>query len=452
MSDPFVIRASWVVPIEPEGLCLRDAAVCVRDGRISRVTTVAGLSADERAFEQIDLQRHVLLPGLVNCHGHAAMSLLRGYADDFPLAQWLTERIWPAEARWVNEQFVADGAQLAIAEMLRSGTTCFSDMYFFPGATAAAAQRAGMRAQINFPIIKFPNAWSKDADAALHQGLELADAHRHNPLIGIGFGPHSTYTVDDATLSKIATLAAELSLPVQIHLHETRQEVADSLRDTRKRPFAHLVRTGLLAPGLQCVHMTQLTDDEIATLAEQRVSVVHCPQSNLRLASGVCPIVRLQAAGVCVGLGTDGAASNNGLDLFRELNIAALLAKGSTDNPAALRATTALRLATLDGARALGLDTEIGSLLPGKAADIIAVDLGSPGQWPVYDPVSQLAYTGVGCQVTHAWVGGRALLRDRQLLTVDVADVLDRAAHWARQIHVPLTNHSSLTDHSSGAA
>ena len=434
MSATFVIRASWVVPVEPDGQCLHDAAVSVRDGCIDRVVAIADLTADERAAPQIDLPRHVVLPGLVNCHGHAAMSLLRGFADDFPLAQWLNERIWPAEGRWVDEQFVTDGATLALAEMLLSGTTCCSDMYFFPEATAAAARRAGIRAQVNFPIVSFPNAWSSSADAALHQGLQLADAHRHDPLVRIGFGPHSTYAVDNPTLARIATLAAELALPVQIHLHETRQEVEDSLRNTGQRPFEHLVKTGLLAPGLQAVHMTQLSDTEIAMLAEQHVSVIHCPQSNLRLGSGVCPVVRLQAAGVCVGLGTDGAASNNGLDLFREMNIAALLAKGSTGDPAALRARSALRMATLDGARALALDTQIGSLTPGKAADIIAVDLGSPGQWPVYDPVSQLAYTGVGAQVTHVWVAGRALVRARQLLSLDIGDVLDRAAHWAKRI------------------
>ena len=434
MADTFVIRASWVIPVEPDGHCLTDAAVSVTDGRIDRVVQTSALTAAELAAPQIDLPRHVLLPGLVNCHGHAAMSLLRGYADDFSLARWLQERIWPIEARWVDENFVADGAALAIAEMLLSGTTCCSDMYFYPEATAAAAQRAGIRAQINFPIVRFPNAWSTDADAALHQGLQLADAHRHNPLVSIGFGPHSTYAVDTPSLSRIATLAAELGLPVQIHLHETQQEVEDSLRATGRRPFEHVTACGLLAPGLQAVHMTQLTDGEIATLAAQRVSVIHCPQSNLRLGSGICPVPRLRAAGVCVALGTDGAASNNGLDLFREMNIAALLAKGSSGDPTTLRAGSALRMATLEGARALGLETEIGSLTPGKAADIIAVDLGSPGQWPVYDPVSQLVYTGAGSQVSHVWVAGRAIVQARQLLTLDLAEVLDRAAHWSARI------------------
>lgn len=434
MPGNFVIHASWVVPVEPEGECLRDAAVCVRDGRIERVIASNALSTEELAREQIHLPRHVLLPGLVNAHGHSAMSLLRGFADDYPLAQWLNERIWPTEGRWVDEQFVTDGSALAIAEMLLSGTTCFSDMYFFPEATAAVVQRAGIRAQINGPIIKFANAWASDANTAIQQCLAMADAHRHDPLITIGFGPHSPYMVEAATLSKIATLAAELALPVQVHLHETAQEVEDSLRNSGQRPFEHLVRAGLVGPGLQAVHMTQLNDHEIATLAEQQVSVIHCPQSNLRLASGICPVTRLQNAGVCVGLGTDGAASNNGLDLFRELNIAALLAKGSTNDATALPAARALRMATLDGARALGLDGQIGSLVPGKAADIIAVDLGSPGQWPVHNAIAQLAYTGVGGQVTDAWIAGRPVLRARRLLTLDVEDVLARAAHWAERI------------------
>lgn len=434
MPESFVIRAAWIVPVEPAGEVLTNSAVVVTNGRIARIAATDLLDDQEQQLAQIELPHHVLLPGLINAHGHAAMSLLRGYADDYNLASWLNERIWPTEARWVTEQYVADGAALAIAEMLLAGTTCFSDMYFFPEATAAVAARAGIRAQVNMPIIKFPNAWSSGADDALHKGLEVADAYRHDPLIGIGFGPHSTYTVDDGTLRRIATLSAELGLPVQIHLHETQAEVTDSVRDTGTRPFAHLVATGLLVPGLQAVHMTQLLDEEIAELAAQRVSVIHCPQSNLRLASGVCPVLRLQAAGVCVALGTDGAASNNGLDLFRELNIAALLAKGTSNDPTALRATTALQMATLNGARALGIDDEVGSIALGKAADLIAVDLRAPGQWPVHDPISQLAYTAVGSQVSHVWVAGRMLVRDRQLLTQDIFDILARAERWRARI------------------
>lgn len=423
----------WIIPVEPLGLVLERHAVAIAGGRISAilpVEQVGAIGADER----LELPDHALMPGLVNAHAHSAMSLLRGLADDYPLHTWLNDHIWPAEGRWVCEEFVHDGTQLAMAEMLRSGTTCFADMYFFPEAVAAAAREAGMRARLHFPIFDFPSAWGSGPDDYIHKGLRLHDDYKHSSLISIGFGPHAPYTVGDAALQQVAMLAEELEAPIQIHTHETAHEVEEGLRDHGKRPLARLYQLGILGPRTQCVHATALDDSDIRTLADCNAHVIHCPESNLKLASGFCPVQRLLDAGINIGLGTDGAASNNDLDLFGELRTAALLAKGVAGDAAALPASRALRLATLGSARALGLDDEIGSLEAGKAADMIAVDLSDLESQPLYHPLSQLVYGQSGSRVTHAWVAGRLLLRDRRPITLNLQELTERTQRWQQQI------------------
>lgn len=432
MAD-LIVRAGHVIPVEPAGEVLRDHCVAVADGRIAGVFPAEELDRWQ-AEDTLHLPDHALLPGLVNAHGHGAMSLLRGYADDLPLMPWLEEHIWPAESAHVSEAFVRDGMELALAEMLLSGTTTFTDMYFFPEIVADICDRAGVRCQLAFPVFEFPTAWGSGADEYISKGLALRDACKSRERVSIAFGPHSTYTVSEDSLAKVATYAAELDMAVHIHLHETTGEVLQAVEATGERPLDTLHRLGLLGPRTQCVHMTDLGRQDIATLAQTGAHVVHCPQSNMKLASGACPVTALRAAGVNVALGTDGAASNNDLNLFNEMHSAALLAKLHESDAAALPASAALEMATLGGARALGLEGETGSLTAGKQADMIAVDMATPATQPLYNPISQLVYAANGSTVTHSWVAGRTLLRERELQTLDLADILQRSAAWAETI------------------
>jgi 5-methylthioadenosine/S-adenosylhomocysteine deaminase len=428
-----LLFADWVIPVVPRGEVLQDYAVAIQADRIAAVLP-AGEARSIKATETIELPGQVLLPGLINMHGHAAMSLLRGYADDYPLMPWLEDHIWPAESRHVSTEFVRDGADLAIAEMLRSGTTCFSDMYFFPNITAEQCQQAGIRCQITFPVFDFPSAWGTDADDYISKGLGLRDDLKHSELVSVVFGPHAPYTVNEVALKKIAMLANELDLPVHIHLHETRDEVAEAVQATGQRPLAALNDMGLIGPRTQCVHMTDLNAAEIELLAAAGSHVIHCPQSNMKLASGRCPVTALQAAGVNVALGTDSAASNNNLNLFGEMRSAALQAKSGAGDATALPAATVLEMATLAGARALGMHDQLGSLEAGKLADLIAVDLSQPETQPLYNPISQLVYASHPGQVTHSWINGDTVMRERQLCHLNLAELLQRTGQWATRI------------------
>jgi len=430
-----VIHPQWVIPVQPAGLVQENTSVVVKDGRIAALLDrqdAAAIAADE----VLNLPGQVLLPGLVNAHGHGAMSLLRGYADDLALMPWLEQHIWPAEGRHVDAGFVRDGVRLAMADMLRSGTTTCSDMYFFPEQAAAEYRAAGMRAQVAFPIFDFPSAWGSGPDDYLARGLALIDEYRHADLQRIVFGPHAPYTVSEPTLARIATLAAELDAGIHIHLHETAGEVLQAVETRGERPIDGLNRIGLLGPRTQCVHMTDLGSQDIGLLAATGSHVVHCPQSNMKLASGACPVARLLDAGVNVALGTDSAASNNSLNLFLEMRSAALLSKLISGDPSSLPAARVLTMATLGGARALGLDDRIGSLTAGKEADMIAVDLSGSATQPVYNPLSQLVYACTGREITHSWVAGKPLLRDNELTTIDENAVLRRAAQWRDTISV----------------
>lgn len=428
-----LLHPDWIIPVLPRGTVLEKHSLAIANGRISHILPRAE-AASLDATHELALPGQALMPGMVNTHGHAAMSLLRGYADDLPLMPWLEQHIWPAEGAHVGPDFVRDGTELAIAEMLLAGTTTFSDMYFFPDSAAAAAVAAGIRCQIVFPILDFPTAWARNADEYISKGLRLRDELKHQGLVTLGFGPHAPYTVSPENLQKVATYAAELDVPVQIHLHETAGEVLAAVEEHGERPLDTLNAIGLLGPRTQCVHMTDLGDQDIALLAATGAHVVHCPQSNMKLASGVCPVKKLLDQGVNVALGTDSAASNNDLNLFAEMQSAALLGKLTAGNAAALPAEDALYMATMGGARAMGLEQEVGSLEPGKQADVIAVDLSGPECQPLYNPLSQLVYACNGSQVSYSWVAGTRLVDNRQLTRINQQDLQQRTAAWQEKI------------------
>jgi 5-methylthioadenosine/S-adenosylhomocysteine deaminase len=429
-----VIDARWVVPVEPDGVVLEDHSVVVRAGRIAAVLPSPEATRAYSIAQRVTLREHVLIPGLVNLHTHAAMSLMRGLADDRPLMEWLKDHVWPVELKHVSPEFVYDGTLLACAEMLRGGVTFFNDMYFFPEAAARACIDSGMRAGIGLIAVEFPSAYASDADDYLAKGLALRDRLGAEERLSFCIAPHAPYTVSDRTLERIAILAEELDLPVHIHLHETAEEVRESVEVHGKRPLERLAALGLASPRLIGVHAIHLDRAEIATLARNGCSVAHCPSSNLKLASGFAPMAGLLAAGVNVGIGTDGAASNNRLDMFQEMRTAALLAKAVAGRADAVPAHVALRCATLGGARAVGLESRIGTIAPGMSADLCAVTLGQPETQPCYDPVSHLVYACGREHVTHVWVGGRALLEDRVLQQIDPRMLEKRTALWQNSL------------------
>lgn len=431
-----LIRPDWIIPIEPAGLTLKGHSLAVNDGSIVALLPDADARRRFRPRQVFDLPGQVLLPGLVNLHTHAAMNLMRGYADDLPLMRWLSERIWPAESRHADIEFVRAGTLLACAEMLRGGITTFNDMYFFPEGAATAVERIGMRAVLGMIAIEFPTRYAADADDYLTKGLAVRDRHSASALLNFSLAPHAPYTVADKTFEKIATLAAQLEIPIHLHVHETRHEIEESLRLHGVRPIERLHRLGILGPQLIAVHAVHLEPGEIELLAHEGCHVAHCPTSNLKLGSGIPPMAALQARGLNFGLGTDGAASNNRLDLFQEMRHAALLAKGASQNAEVLDAHAVLAAATLGGARALGMDVRIGSLLPGKAADLCAVRLDEWLLQPCFDPASHLVYVAGREQVTHTWIEGTLAMCNSTPSRIDTSELLEVAGLW----HTRLTS------------
>ena len=428
------INARWLIPVEPFGVVLEHQAVILQGSRILAIVPQAEADQSYRTRETLDLNQHVVLPGLINLHGHTAMSLFRGLADDLPLMTWLNDHIWPAEGKFVSEQFVADGTRLAMAEMLRTGTTTFSDMYFFPEVTAQAAHDTGMRAQICFPLMDMPTVWGSGPEEYLRKGADLIEQWQRDDYIMPAIGPHAPYTVSDGPLGAAVELAQQTGTAIQLHLHETAFEVAEAVKASGQRPLARMADLGVLGANTQCVHMTQIDESDLAHLKMTSAHVVHCPESNLKLASGFCPVQKLLDHDINVTIGTDGAASNNDLDLFGELKTAAMVAKAVAGDAAALSAHKALEMATLSGARALGRDQDIGSLVAGKLADLIAVDLSDPYLQPVYDPASHLVYSNHGRAVSHSWIHGVPQLQDGRLTRIDVPDLVLRVNEWRKQI------------------
>lgn len=434
MEIELLVVPEWVITANDGNQVLQQYAVAVDDNRI--IDILPSTEAEKRYTPKkiVALPQHALLPGLINSHTHSAMALLKGLADDLPLMDWLENHIWPAEARWADVEFVYDGTKLAIAEMIRSGTTCFNDMYFFPEASVKAVEEAGIRASIGLIVIDFPTAWGSGPEEYLKKGLALHDQMESNPLITTVLAPHAPYTVSDEPMQQLHHLACELDIPIHMHVHETAFEVMQAREQHGMRPLERLQQLGLLDKHFLAVHMTQLSNDEIATLAKKGTHVIHCPESNLKLASGFCPVAKLAAAGVNVALGTDGNASNNDLDMLGEMRTAALIGKAVAEDASALSATEVLRMATINGAKALGLEKITGSLEIGKAADMIAVDMGVLETRPLYDPVSHLVYCANRNQVTHVWVAGRPLLEERRLTTLDETALLAKASEWQVKI------------------
>ncbi len=429
-----IIHARWVITVEPDVPILPAHSIGITGGRIVAIVPTADWTLHVEADQEIDCRQHAVLPGFINTHAHAAMSLFRGMADDLPLMQWLEQKIWPAEARWVEAGFVRDGTRLAAYEMLRGGTTCFNDMYMFPDEAAAAATEIGIRAMVGMLVIGFPTAWAQDTREYLRKGQAVHDRYREHPFIHTAFAPHAPYTVDEGTLTTVAMLAEELDVPVHMHVHETAVEVANALQASGMRPLARLEQLGLLSPRLLAVHMTQLTPEEITHVARAGVSIAHCPESNLKLGSGIMPLTALLAAGANCALGTDGSASNNDLDMLSEMRCAALLAKGVSGDASVVPAATALQMATLNGARALGLEQEIGSIKVGKQADLIAIDFRDIRLSPVYDPVAQIVYAAHRDNVKEVWVAGRRVVQDGEVTQVDARQLLITATRWGELI------------------
>ncbi len=429
-----IVSPGWLAPVDADDSLLTQHSVVVSDGHIIDLLPSDAVHKKYSATQHQQLPQHILIPGLVNAHGHAAMTLLRGFADDLTLMTWLQQHIWPAEIRWMSEHFVRDGVEIAIAEMLRSGTTCFTDMYYFPNITAAVAHQHGVRANIFFPVIEVETVWAKNTDEYISKGLQVSDDFKSSSYIQTGFGPHAPYTVSTPTLERVAMLANELQCGVHMHVHETAGEIQRCVSEFGVRPLQLLESIGLTSPRLQCAHMTQLDDNDFTILADSGTHVIHCPESNLKLGSGFCPVQKLLAQHTNVALGTDGAASNNDLSLLAEMHTAALLAKGVAGDATAVPAMQALRMATLNGAKAVGLDDSIGSISIGKAADLVAIDCSDLEAQPMHHPVSQLVYTQSSHRVSDVWIAGKHLLKNRELTQMSLPALIDKANYWQQRM------------------
>ena len=432
--DTVLLLPRLLVPVRPRLQVLEQMAVVVEGGLITAVLPRSEALTKYQNARRVELADHVLLPGFINMHTHSAMSLLRGYADDLNLQEWLNDHIWPVEKVFLGPGFVRDGARLAIVEMMRSGTTFFNDLYFFPEATARAAVETGMRACIGIPVIDVPTDWAANEHECIDKGLDVSTSWQEEPLLSTAFAPHAPYSVSDDALVRVAELSGERDMRVHMHVLESSWEIGESLQKHGKSTLDRLGDLGVLNERLLAVHMTQLNGTDLQALSETAVNVVHCPESNLKLGNGVCPVARLYEHNVNVALGTDGAAANNDLDLLAECRTAALLAKGYSGDPCVVDAFQALEMLTINAARALGEADRLGSVEAGKLADLCAIRMDSLQTTPMYDVVSNLIYAASSQQVSHVWVGGRMLLQDAQFLHMDVNDIIDRANDWARRI------------------
>lgn len=429
-----LIDARWIIPVIPAGTVFDHYSLVIQDGKILDVLPQHAAHQRYQAQQHVVLAEHALIPGLINAHTHAAMSLFRGVADDLPLNRWLTEAIWPLEAEFVNAEFVYDGTLLAACEMLLGGTTCCNDMYFFGTSAARAFDNAGIRAVIGGVILEFPTGYAADANDYLGKALELHEAIQDKPLLSFALAPHAPYTVSDETFRRVYELAQELECPIHIHVHETAHEVSESLQQHQQRPLQRLAELGICSPDMQAVHSVHLDENDQHILKQHNASVVHCPTSNLKLASGIAPIADLLAQGITVALGTDGSASNNRLDMFQEMRMAALLGKVASGDASAVSARQALEMATLNGARALGKESQLGSLTVGKAADMCAVNMQNLVHSPVYDPISHLVYVCNREQVSHVWVNGVLQVENHSLLRISDTKLIPRVALWQNRI------------------
>ena len=433
-SADTLIHARWIIPVSGNERFLDHHSVAIRDGDIIDILPTARAREVYEAVKHTSLDNHVLIPGLINTHTHAAMSLFRGLADDLPLMTWLNEHIWPAEQRWIGEQFVTDGARLAIAEMIRSGTTCFNDMYFFADVTGRVAAQAGMRAVVGEVLYDFPSPNYGPIEDGFRYTEMLIDKWRDDPLITIAVEPHSPYLCAPDLLRKAARLATAHAIPLVIHVSETASEVRTIRERHGASPVQHLADLNVLGPNLLACHCVALDATDMDLLGTHHVKVVHNPESNMKLASGIAPVPDLLARGICVALGTDGCASNNNLDLFQAMDITAKLHKVHDMDPTAADARTVLEMATREGAQAIGMGTEIGSLEVGKKADLIIVDIHKPHLVPLYHPASLLVYAAKGSDVQTVIVDGHLVVENGSLVHLDLAEIMHRTNLVARRI------------------
>jgi 5-methylthioadenosine/S-adenosylhomocysteine deaminase len=432
-SKTFALEAKWIIQFEAPHV-LENHTLIINNRLIQDILPTSTAQKQYPNATRIELPMQALIPGFINTHNHAAMTLFRGIADDLPLMTWLNDHIWPAEGKWVGSDFVKDGTELAIAEMLLSGTTTYSDMYFFPESTTEVIQSAGIKAQLCTPILEFPTAWGSGPDEYLSKTKELLTQFKNNNHISIAAGPHAPYTVSNSTFEQCLKLQQDFNCAIQLHLHETQHEVNESLEQYKVRPIERLKQIGLFNKNTQCVHMTALNDQDIATISESQSHLIHCPESNLKLASGFSPIAQIQKHGINVALGTDGAASNNDLDMLSELRTAALLAKASSQDATALNALEALKAATINGAKALNISDKTGSLEKGKLADVVAIDLSPLHCQPIYDPISQIVYTGRSDQINHVWSEGQHVVKNKALTHMNPQEIASKANIWADKI------------------
>jgi 5-methylthioadenosine/S-adenosylhomocysteine deaminase len=429
-----IITGGTVVTMDGTARVLTNGALAV-DGRdIVAVDTAEAVAARFTASETIAAAGQIVMPGLINTHTHAPMVLYRGLADDLALMDWLQKYIFPAEAKTVSPEFVRAGTRLAALEMIQSGTTAYADMYYFEEEIAKATKEAGIRGVLGETIIQFPVPDAKTPKEGIARAVAFIRQWRDDELIVPAIAPHSMYTLDEPTLKEIRRVADRERAPVIIHLAETEDEVKIARDKYQSTPVQFLESIGFWGERTLAAHGVHLTPADISILAKRRVGVSHNPESNMKLASGTAPVIDMRKAGVVVGLGTDGAASNNDLDMFEAMRQAAFLHKLVTKDPRALPAHEALRMATIDGARTLGLDRQIGSLEPGKRADLIVVSMRSARQTPMYDPLSHLVYVTRGDDVQTMVVNGRIVMRDRRVLTMTEADVLRDAVSWAGKV------------------
>lgn len=429
-----LIHAKWIITCEENNRVLENHALAIKDKKILAILPSEEAKKKYESSSPLDYSTHVVMPGLINSHTHIAMNLFRGLADDLELMDWLTNHIWPAEGKWVSEELVYDGSLLAMGEMIRGGTTCFNDMYFFLGAGAKATLQSGMRGFIGMTVMDVPTGWAKTPEEYFAKAIEFYQEYKNNDMVTPTLAPHSTYTVSIENLIKVKQLADEYQLKTNIHLQEAPSEVQRSIEQHGKRPLQRLDEIGMVNSNLIAVHMTQINDDDFKILQRTRPSLVHCPESNMKLVSGSCPVEKLTRLGINVALGTDGAASNNDLDMFGEMRTAAFLGKVTADDPKAVSAEQALKMATINGAKALGIDHMTGSLEVGKAADFIAIDMEHIETQPLYQPISQIVYCTPRSQVTDVWVAGKQLMKNRELLTLDKKELVNKAQAWRKKI------------------
>ena len=429
-----IISASWIFTAGPEDQLLSDYAVVIENDKVIDLLPQNKVFDEYEANNNYQLTDHILIPGLINTHTHAAMSLFKGFADDLSLQDWLNNHIWPAEKEFVNSSFVKDGSILALSEMIKSGVTTFNDMYFFPEATAEAVKELGVRSNIGLVVLDFPTNYATDPEDYLVKGFEFRDKWRNEELITTSIAPHAPYSVSNEAFTLINTYSEELNINIHTHLHETQWEIDQSIDKYGITPVQRLNNLGIIGPSLMAAHCVYLNDQDMDILAKNKVSIAHNPSSNMKLGSGIADVAKMLKQNLTVSLGTDSSASNNRLDIMGEMRLAALLIKGTTKSPELIPAKEAIKMATINGAKTLGLDSTIGSIEKNKKADLVAIDLSAIENQPLYNPISTLVYSSSRTDVSYVWIDGNIKLKDKKLVNIDEERIIQMAKKWQRKL------------------